>query len=64
MTSLESNRLELERAPREREASTLLQRLGNAVSSQFDTWSLTPTERRVALLLLKGPSHRRIARTS
>ena len=64
VTSLESERLARERAVWEREASSLLQGLGSAVSSQFDGWSLTPTERRVALLLLKGLSHKRIARTT
>ena len=63
-TSLESERLEHERAAWEREASSLMEGLGNAVSNQFDGWSLTPTERRVALLLLKGLSHKRIARTT
>ena len=63
-SSLESERLEQERAAWEEEASTLLQGLGAAVSSQFDSWSLTPTERRVALMLLKGFSHKRIARTT
>ena len=63
-SSLESGRLERERAAWEEEASTLLQGLGSAVSSQFEAWSLTPTERRVALQLLKGFSHKQIARTT
>ena len=63
-SSMRSKQLERERARWEEEASSLLRGLGPAVSSQFDAWSLTPTERRVALLLLKGLSHKRIARTS
>ncbi len=63
-SSRESDRLERERAAWEHEAATLLRGLGSAVSSQFDAWALTPTERRVALRLLKGWSHKRIARTT
>jgi DNA-binding CsgD family transcriptional regulator len=36
--------------------------LGRAISRQFDSWGLTPAEREVALLLLKGHTHKRIAR--
>ena len=61
-SSEESGRLERERAAWKQESSTLLRGLGSAVSSQFETWALTPTERRVALQLLKGASHKRIAR--
>lgn len=39
----------------------LLQGLGAAIDAQFDRWSLTPAEREVALLLLKGLSHKEIA---
>jgi len=39
----------------------LLKGLGSAIDSQFDRWSLTPAEREVAMLLLKGLSHREIA---
>jgi DNA-binding NarL/FixJ family response regulator len=39
----------------------LLRGLGSAIDSQFDRWSLTPAEREVAMLLLKGLSHREIA---
>lgn len=63
-TSMRSERLEEERALWEEKASSLLRGLGSAVSSQFDAWSLTPTERRVAMLILKGLSHKRIARTT
>lgn len=42
-------------------ASAALQGLGRAVSEQFAQWGLTPAEREVALLLLKGRSHKEIA---
>ena len=45
---------------RERAAQSL-QGLGRAVSQQFADWGLTPAEREVALLLLKGKSHKEIA---
>jgi DNA-binding CsgD family transcriptional regulator len=56
--------LELARVQGQRwraEARTLLQGLGEAIDSQFTRWSLTEAEREVALLLLKGLSHREIA---
>lgn len=42
-------------------ARRALEGLGQALNAQFRTWDLTPTEREVALLLLKGYSHKRIA---
>lgn len=45
---------------RERAAQSL-QGLGRAVSQQFRDWELTPAEREVAVLLLKGESHKEIA---
>lgn len=42
-------------------ARKALEGLGQAVSVQFEEWELTPTEREIALLLLKGYSHKRIA---
>jgi DNA-binding CsgD family transcriptional regulator len=39
----------------------LLKGLGNAIDAQFDRWGLTPAEREVALLMLKGLSHKEIA---
>lgn len=39
----------------------LLRGLGDAIDGQFDRWSLTPAEREVALLMLKGLSHKEIA---
>ncbi len=41
-------------------AGQALEGLGRAVSDQFTVWGLTPAEREVALLLLKGESHKEI----
>ena len=35
--------------------------LGAAIDQQFDSWRLTPAEKDVALLLLKGLSHKEVA---
>ena len=35
--------------------------LGQAISERFRAWNLTPTECAIALLLLKGQSHKQIA---
>jgi DNA-binding CsgD family transcriptional regulator len=42
-------------------ARRALEGLGTAVQEQFDAWRLTPAEREVALLLLKGQGHKQIA---
>jgi DNA-binding CsgD family transcriptional regulator len=42
-------------------ARAALEGLGRAIYAQFSEWSLTPTEREIALLLLKGHSHKAIA---
>jgi DNA-binding CsgD family transcriptional regulator len=39
----------------------LLKGLGDAIDAQFDRWRLTPAEREVAVLMLKGLSHKEIA---
>ena len=39
----------------------LLKGLGSAIDGQFDRWQLTAAEREIALLMLKGISHREIA---
>lgn len=39
----------------------VLQGLSSAIDAQFDRWGLTPAEREVALLMLKGLSHKEIA---
>ena len=65
---LEADRLTvyLEAARREaarfrEEARTALQGLGEAIDRQFVRWQLTPAEKEVGLLLLKGLSHKEVA---
>jgi len=43
------------------EAEQALRGLGEAIDRQFDRWELTPAEREVALLLLKGLSMKEVA---
>lgn len=43
------------------EAQEALRGLGEAIDAQFERWHLTPAEREVGLLLLKGLSHREVA---
>lgn len=43
------------------EAREALQGLGSAIDRQFDRWGLSPAEREVALLQLKGLRHKTIA---
>ncbi len=45
-----------------KEASELLAGLGEAIDAQFGRWSLSPAEKEVALLLLKGLSMKEVAR--
>lgn len=42
-------------------ANAALEGLGRAIDAQFKAWHLTPTEREVALMLLKGYGHKEIA---
>lgn len=42
-------------------AQKALDGLGAAIDKQFETWGLTAAEREVALLLLKGYSHKHVA---
>lgn len=42
-------------------AEAALAGLGRAIDERFSAWGLTPAERDVALLLLKGQSHKQIA---
>lgn len=63
--SLESVREELEVRREERNewrrrAHKLLTGLGREIDRQFEEWSLTPSEKEVALLLVKGYSHKKI----
>jgi DNA-binding CsgD family transcriptional regulator len=44
-----------------REAQQVLRGLGAAIDQQFARWGLTAAEREVALLLLKGLSHKEVA---
>ncbi|MCA8978235.1 MAG: hypothetical protein KDC98_26140 [Planctomycetes bacterium] len=58
--------LECSRAESERwraEARDLLAGLGELIDKQFGRWGLTTAEREVALLLLKGLSHKEVAST-
>jgi len=57
---LNATRAEAERW--RKEAHTLLQGLSEAIDKQFARWQFTPAERDVALLLLKGLSHKEVAR--
>jgi len=64
---LEHTEEELERHREERDrwrqrARTFLRGLGREIDRQFEEWDLTPSEKEVALLLIKGHSHREIAR--
>jgi DNA-binding CsgD family transcriptional regulator len=43
------------------EARTLLDGLGQAIDHQFERWKLSPAEREIGLLLLKGLSHQEVA---
>ncbi len=60
--SLESQRAE--RDAWRRSAESALEGLGRAIDAQFDAWQLTHAEREVALLVLKGRSHKQIAHLS
>jgi DNA-binding CsgD family transcriptional regulator len=64
--SLRVTKRELVERGRERDrwreqAEQLLRGLGREIERQFDTWELTPAEKEVALLLVKGNSHKAIA---
>jgi len=43
------------------ESQDLMRGLGEAIDRQFTRWQLSPAEREVALLLLKGLSHKDVA---
>lgn len=44
------------------EAQSLLRGLGVGIDRQFGKWNLSPAEKEVALFLLKGLSHKEVAR--
>jgi DNA-binding CsgD family transcriptional regulator len=52
---------EVERDRWRDEATRLLAGLGAAIEAQFERWGLTPAEKEVALLLLKGLGHKEAA---
>lgn len=56
---LETNRVE--RDEWKSRATQLLVGLGTEIDAQLERWSLTPAEKQVALLLLKGLGHREAA---
>lgn len=43
------------------ETQALLQGLGTSINNQFERWDLTPSEKEIALFLLKGLSHKEVA---
>lgn len=43
------------------ETQALLQGLGASINNQFERWNLTPSEKEIALFLLKGLSHKEVA---
>jgi DNA-binding CsgD family transcriptional regulator len=57
----ESHRVEMERDGWQQRAEKLLLGLGQEIDVQLQRWELTPAEREMALLLLKGYSHKEIA---
>jgi len=57
--SLEAQRLDRDAWKASAEAA--IDGLGRAIDAQFTSWHLTPTEREVALMLLKGYGHKEIA---
>jgi DNA-binding CsgD family transcriptional regulator len=56
-----SDRLREERDAWRHRAEKLLRGLGEEIDTQLRRWNLTPAERKIALLLLKGYGHKEIA---
>ena len=52
---------EIERDRWKARAEKTLHGLGAEIDAQFERWSLTPAERQVAMLLLKGLGHKEVA---
>lgn len=64
--SIDALRIRLDERKAERDAwrrssNLALTGLASAIDQQFEQWALTPSEREVALLLLKGYSHKHVA---
>lgn len=57
---LDASRIEAERW--RQEAGDLIAGLSDAIDRQLDRWGLSPAEKEVALLLLKGLSHKEVGR--
>lgn len=57
--NLDASRLEASKW--RRDAGNFIAGLGAAIDTQFEAWALTPAEREIARLLLKGLSHKEIA---
>lgn len=53
--------LQIERDRWRQQAGQYLAGLSQAIQQQFDTWKLTKSEQEIALLILKGLSHKEIA---
>lgn len=60
-TQYESLQLRADNQKYREESRRLLQGMGELIDKQFEQWNLTQSERDVALLLLKGLSHKEIA---
>jgi len=52
---------EVDRRAWQSRAEQALRGMAYAIDQQFDAWKLTPAEREVALMLLKGHGHKQIA---
>lgn len=59
--SLELQKNRQEASEWRKETQALLQGLGVSINKQFERWELSPSEKEIALLLLKGLSHKEIA---
>lgn len=57
----EANRLQLERNAWREQASNALKGLATEIDRQFELWNLSHSEKEIALLMLKGLSHKEIA---
>jgi DNA-binding CsgD family transcriptional regulator len=60
-TRSELTRSHADAAAWKKRANVFIMGLGEEIQAQFDQWDLTPAEKEVALLLIKGLSHQEIA---